>query len=570
MEIINTAAAFRAAAGEREQLAADPLVAAFAVVLDALESVPADVSQYRSISEAALLTLNSIGAASRRLLDSRLALVAGEIAHRSAPQLGSQGLAQRNGHKNPVQFITMTNGSSRRAATTAVQVGVLMHEAATAGAIDQVTGEVLAPERPWLAVVTSAVGAGELAAEAAEAIRDGLGVPNSAVSANRLAALADELVDAARVRPDGSAGLDVDHLVRFARLRREELDLDSVEVREDEQYALRGVKLFERENGMGRLVWDMNPETFVRVKQVYDRAVSPKLKTVRFFTPTDQAKADTLLADDRSPAQVASDAFDQILMLGAGANPDVLLGSGAPQIRFTTTLKTLEAGKGIVRVEGHSALFSMRSLKRLQCSGGAKMLIFDEHLLPLDVGREQRLFTPAQRIAIAVKWGGCAAAGCDAPVSWTENHHINEWFADYGNTDVADGVPFCKHHHLLLHNNGWRVTRDDDGRYWHIPPKDVDPNQTPRELKPNARNMVDLQREIEQWEARKSTEAGESAAGARQGSPTGAWQGPPTGAGKEPPTETGREPASETRQEQAAGAWQMSAAARERSTEDDQ
>lgn len=501
MELIDTAAAFRAAADERDELASNALVAAFALVLDALEAVPSDVPQYRALPEAALLVINNISAASRRLLDSKFALIAGEIAHRSAPELGSDGLAQRAGHKNPVQFITMTNGSSRRSATTAVQVGVLMHEAATAGDVNPTTGEVVTPERPWLAVVTEAVRAGEVSADGAEAIRNGIGQPNSAVTVQMLAGLAGELVDAARVRADGSAGLDVDRLAQLARVRREELDLDSVRVREDEEYAARGVKLFELPTGMGRMIWDMPPETFVLVKQVFDRAVSPKLKSVRFFDPTDQAKADTILADDRTPAQVGSDAFERLLLLGADANPDFLLGSGAPQIRVTTTLKALQSGQGIVRVEGYSSLFSMRSLKRLECSGGVKLMIFDEHLLPLDVGREQRLYTPQQRAVIAVKWGGCAADGCPAPISWVEIHHINEWVKDGGKTDVADGVPFCKHHHLLFHNNGWKVIRDADGRYWLIPPATVDPDQIPRELKPKTRNMVDLRNEIDAWTA---------------------------------------------------------------------
>jgi hypothetical protein len=66
----DTASAFRAAASERDELAADPLVAAFGAMLDALEMVPSDVSQFRSLSEAALLSINSLGAAARRLPDA--------------------------------------------------------------------------------------------------------------------------------------------------------------------------------------------------------------------------------------------------------------------------------------------------------------------------------------------------------------------------------------------------------------------------------------------------------------------------------------------------------------------
>ena len=221
---------------------------------------------------------------------------------------------------------------------------------------------------------------------------------------------------------------------------------------------------------------------------------------MRFFDPTEKAKADRILEDDRTPAQLGFDAFMQLLILGAAANPDFLLGSGAPQIRVTTTLKALQSGDGIVRVEGSSALMSMRTLKRLQCTGGVKALIFDEQLLPLDVGREQRLFTAAQRTALAVIWGGCAAEGCDAPVSWTEAHHIDEWAAENGKTNVADGILLCKHHHLLFHNNGWHIKRNDRGEYWLIPPPTVDPDQTPRLLQPKTGNLRDLRSEMEPHE----------------------------------------------------------------------
>jgi hypothetical protein len=360
------------------------------------------------------------------------------------------------------------------------------------GSPNLATGEVSAPSQPWLREVTSALSAAEISVEAADAISFWLGCPNSAVTAQQLSHLATELCDAARVRPDGSAGLDVDHLVRVTRMRREELDLESVKLREDEQYEARGMKIVEFPSGAGRLILDLDPENLILAKEIFHRAVSPKLKTVRFFDPTEKAKADRILGDDRTPSQLGFDAFMQLLLLGAGANPDFLLGSGASQIRVTTTLKALQAGDGIVRVEGHSALFSMRTLKRLECSGGVTALIFDENLQPLDVGREQRLFTPAQRTALAVKWGGCAAEGCDAPVSWTEAHHIDEWAAEQGKTNVADGILFCKHHHLLFHNNGWHVRRNDKGEYWLIPPQSVDPDQLPRLLQSKAGNMRDL------------------------------------------------------------------------------
>jgi hypothetical protein len=498
METIDTAAAFRAAADAQDGLASTALARTYAAAVGAQRQVSMDVSDYRALDEAALLALNSLNAEEGRLHQAHAALIAGEIARRSAPELGSDGLAQRAGHRNAEQFVKVTHGSSARDATTAVRTGVLLGEMADEGKFDLATGEVSTPTQPWLRPLTDSLQLGEISVEQADAISFNLGVPNSAVASEQLAALAAELCDAARVRPNGDAGLDVDHLVKLTRMRREELDLESVKLREDEQYEARAYKLIELPTGAGRLILELDPESLILVKQTLHRAVSPKLRTVRFFDPTEQSKADTILADDRTPAQTGFDAIMQLLLLGADSNPDFLLGSGAPQIRITTTLKALESGDGIVRIEGSSALMSMRTLKRLHCSGGVTALLYDENLQPLDVGREQRLFTTAQRTSLAVKWGGCAAEGCDAPVSWCEAHHIDEWVAEHGKTNVADGILLCKHHHLLFHNNGWHMRRNDGSEYWLIPPPSVDPDQIPRLLKPKTGNMRDLQAEIDQ------------------------------------------------------------------------
>jgi hypothetical protein len=498
MELIDTGVAFRAAADARDELASSALARDLTGAVAALRSVSTEVTDFRALDECTLLSLNKLSAEAARLSQTHSALIAGEIARRSAPELGSQGLAQRAGHRTAEHFVKVTTGSTGRTATTAVRTGVLLAEMADEGTVDSATGEVSTPTQPWLRAVAAALRTGELSTEAADAISYGIGAPNSAVTAEQLVHLAAELVTVARVRPDGSAGLDVDHLLKEARGRREELDLDSIPVREDELYDARGYKLIEFPSGAGRLIAELDPENMILAKQIFHRAVSPKLKTVRFFTPTEKAKADTILADNRTASQLGLDALMQLLVIGAAANPDFLLGSGAPQIRVTTTLQAFESGKGAVRVEGHPALFSMRTLKRLECSGGIKLMVFDENLQPLDVGREQRLYNPRQREALAVKWGGCAAPGCDAPISWTEAHHINQWARDEGKTNIEDGIPLCKHHHLLFHNNGWEIERNDRGEYWLIPPKSHDPDQTRILLESKAGNMRDLRRTQEQ------------------------------------------------------------------------
>jgi hypothetical protein len=70
--------------------------------------------------------------------------------------------------------------------------------------------------------------------------------------------------------------------------------------------------------------------------------------------------------------------------------------------------------------------------------------------------------------------------------------HLHGWAAEHGKTNIADGILLCKHHHLLFHNNGWHITRNNHGEYWLTPPPTTDPDQTPRQLLPKTSNMRDL------------------------------------------------------------------------------
>ena len=88
---------------------------------------------------------------------------------------------------------------------------------------------------------------------------------------------------------------------------------------------------------------------------------------------------------------------------------------------------------------------------------------------PLEVGRTSRVVTAAQRAALAVRDGGCAVAGCDRPLGWCEAHHLRHWLHG-GPTDLANLALVCRAHHRAVHEGGWRLTRDPDGRLTATPP----------------------------------------------------------------------------------------------------
>jgi hypothetical protein len=89
-----------------------------------------------------------------------------------------------------------------------------------------------------------------------------------------------------------------------------------------------------------------------------------------------------------------------------------------------------------------------------------------------------RLFTEAQRLALATLDGGCTFPNCPAPPGCCEIDHFNEW-AIHRRTRIDDGLLACRTHNLRAKEQGWRSTRINGRAAW-IPPKWIDPEQQPR------------------------------------------------------------------------------------------
>jgi hypothetical protein len=58
--------------------------------------------------------------------------------------------------------------------------------------------------------------------------------------------------------------------------------------------------------------------------------------------------------------------------------------------------------------------------RRLACGAGILPAVLDGRSQPLDLGRTRRLFSSAQRKALAVRDRHCRAEGCDIPAAWCE------------------------------------------------------------------------------------------------------------------------------------------------------
>ncbi|WP_419840641.1 HNH endonuclease signature motif containing protein [Candidatus Poriferisodalis sp.] len=83
---------------------------------------------------------------------------------------------------------------------------------------------------------------------------------------------------------------------------------------------------------------------------------------------------------------------------------------------------------------------------------------------PLWLGRSRRLASVAQQLAVAIRDRGCVL--CGAPMHRCKYHHIDEWDADHGTTDIPNLAALCNVCHNSLHKGGQRLCRDPASGHW--------------------------------------------------------------------------------------------------------
>ncbi|MPY85458.1 MAG: DUF222 domain-containing protein, partial [Actinophytocola sp.] len=118
----------------------------------------------------------------------------------------------------------------------------------------------------------------------------------------------------------------------------------------------------------------------------------------------------------------------------------------------------------------------------------ARLLACDSRVIPavlgskgevLDLGREERTASRAQRRALHLRDRGCVFPSCTRPAHWTQAHHIREWI-DGGPTDLRNLALLCGQHHRLIHASDWSIRMAADGKPECIPPPWLDATRAPR------------------------------------------------------------------------------------------
>ncbi|MFZ2963962.1 MAG: DUF222 domain-containing protein [Rhodoglobus sp.] len=430
----------------------------FATTAHAVMALGQDAAALAALPDEQLVTAHSLLSAHRQHAETFAAWLAGEIARRSARDTGYSGLAQQRGFGSAEALIQATTPTTRADAHAAVQLGALMSAVGSA-----------TPLPAWESAIAEALTGGLLAPRAAEAIRHGLSGADDAAPATALAAASADLIAAA-------PSLPLDELRRRARAERDRLDERGIAERERARHEQRYLKRWVRDDGMYQGSFLLDPESGRQVFAALDDVIAPRRGGPRFVDAAARAREDALTHDPRTDEQLLADALVEMTRLAVEADPGHLFGSRRPAVRVVVTEHTLRHDGGHGYLEGDGQPVSRATIDRRICDAGIVGVKFDDHGACVDLGRTQRLFTERQRTGLAVRDGGCIFPDCSRPPSWCEAHHIEGWHRDNGRTDLADGVLLCRHHHMLVHNNGWRILREG-ARYFLKPPRSRDPEQ---------------------------------------------------------------------------------------------
>jgi len=136
------------------------------------------------------------------------------------------------------------------------------------------------------------------------------------------------------------------------------------------------------------------------------------------------------------------------------------------QLVVTMTLSALLDQLRGAGLANNDAVLSPGTVRRLACEAGIIPAVLGGPSETLDLGRTERLFTPAQRHALARRDGGCSYPGCTIAPQWTEAHHITHWIHG-GPTNLTNGALLCGRHHTLVHQRGLTATATPTSLTWH-------------------------------------------------------------------------------------------------------
>ena len=266
-----------------------------------------------------------------------------------------------------------------------------------------------------------------------------------------------------------------------AELRLFLLDQDGPEPDDTERQRKRGVtKHKQRRDAMTDLKVVMTPEAWAVFEVLFARYAAPGMcnpddpEPCTSGTPS-QAQIDN---DHRSLAQRQHDA---LLAIGRIALMSGDLGhlNGLPvSVIIRTTLQDLESRAGI-GVTGGGTRLPIADVLRMAAHAHHYLAVFDRATgSALDLFRAKRVASPAQRIMLIARDGGCTKPGCTVGAYGAQVHHATQDWAAGGLTNVDHLGLACPPDNRSVKQGGWSTAMTDRHDVEWTPPPHLDTGQT--------------------------------------------------------------------------------------------
>ncbi|WP_425004603.1 DUF222 domain-containing protein, partial [Mycolicibacterium sp. S3B2] len=191
-------------------------------------------------------------------------------------------------------------------------------------------------------------------------------------------------------------------------------------------------------------------------------------------TPS-QAQIDN---DHRSLAQRQHDALVAVLRIALMSGQLGQLNGLPVSVIIRTTLQDLESRAGI-GVTGGGTRLPIAEVIRLAAHAHHSLAVFDKATgSALALFRARRVASPAQRIMLIARDGGCTKPGCTVGAYGSQAHHVVADWTDGGNTNVDELGLACGPDNRAVSPDGWSTRMNERGEVEWIPPPPLDTGQT--------------------------------------------------------------------------------------------
>jgi len=275
-------------------------------------------------------------------------------------------------------------------------------------------------------------------------------------------ARAAEHVGAAQVRNaeatllKAAESMDPGQFVSVAKNFEHQVDAEAVLADANRAHGRRYLQIGEVFNGLVRLEGQIVPEAAAMLRSRMEPFIKP-------------AKG-----DERTAGQRAHDALLELLRRGGAtgrADGDGRAGGAGPRpmLIVKANLDTLAGIDGAPAGELEwGGTIPAETVRRMACDC-AITRITGLGELELELTHAARTIPPSTRRALVARDGHCVFPGCDRPSPWCDGHHLIHW-ADNGPTKLDNLGLVCGAHHRKVHEEGWKLRREKDGRWLATPP----------------------------------------------------------------------------------------------------